>query len=177
MNKVTKLIAAAAVISCLAGCGNSTNMDNIISQNDASESSVVTENTKSPDELAGVVTPEELSNSEFDVDLTRLSSAMIFSQVSDMVSRSDDYVGKSVKVRGPFSYFKDPNTGKEYFAVMISDATACCSQGMEFVLDGNYSYPDDYPEQGTEITVTGKFNYYKEDKFTYCQLTGAKMSV
>ena len=61
---------------------------------------------------------------------------------------------------------------------MISDATACCSQGIEFVLDGNYSYPEDYPSIGTEITVVGKFNYYTEDDFyTYCQLLNAEMQV
>ena len=64
-----------------------------------------------------------------------------------------------------------------FFAVLISDATACCSQGIEFVLDGDYSYPDDYPLLGTNITVTGNFNYYKEGESTYCQLLNANMIV
>lgn len=178
MKNAIKMIAAAAALACLVSCGNSTKVDDLISQNEVPAApAAATEAAKSPDELGGAVSPDSLSSTEFDVDLTTLSSTMVYSQVYDMVTKADDYIGKSVKVKGPFSYFKDPNTGNEYFAVMITDATACCSQGMEFVLDGDYSYPDDYPEQGTEITVTGKFNYYKEDQFTYCQLTDAKMSV
>ena len=37
-------------------------------------------------------------------------------------------------------------------------------------------HPDDYPAIGTEITVVGKFNYYKEGFYTYCQLTDATMA-
>ena len=109
----------------------------------------------------------------FDVDLTELSASMVYAEVYDMVYNPDDYVGKTVRARGPFSYFKDEGTGNEYFAVLISDATACCSQGIEFVLDGDYTYPKDYPAVDTEITVNGVFNYYKENGFTYCQLTNA----
>lgn len=48
---------------------------------------------------------------------------------------------------------------------------------IEFVLGGDYSYPDDYPAIGTEITVVGKFNYYTEGFTTYCQLLNANMEV
>lgn len=99
----------------------------------------------------------------------------VYAQVYDMVNNGDNYLGKTVKAKGPFSYFHESD-GREFFAVIISDATACCSQGIEFVLDGDYSYPDDYPAIGTEITVVGKFNYYKEGFYTYCQLTDATMA-
>ncbi len=116
-----------------------------------------------------------VSSSGFDVDLTELNSQMVYAQVYDMVTKPDDYMGQKVRAKGPFSYFKDEQTGKEYFAVLISDATACCSQGIEFVLDGEHTYPDDYPALETEITVSGDFNYYKEGVNTYCQLLNAKI--
>ena len=56
---------------------------------------------------------------------------------------------------------------------MIPDATACCSQGIEFLLDGNYTYPNDYPQIGTEITVEGVFDTYYEGAYRYCQLINA----
>ena len=74
----------------------------------------------------------------------------------------DQYLGKRIKARGSFGYYKDENTGEEYFAVVISDAAGCCSQGIEFVLDGEYRYPEDYPEPGTDITVTGIFDHYTD---------------
>ena len=123
-------------------------------------------------DAASLGAPAEFANG-FDVDLTELSASMVYAEVYDMVYNPDDYVGKTVRARGPFSYFKDEGTGNEYFAVLISDATACCSQGIEFVLDGEYTYPKDYPAVDTEITVNGVFNYYKENGFTYCQLTNA----
>lgn len=122
-------------------------------------------------------TMPDSSDGEIDIDLTKLDANMIYAQVADMVNNGDSYLGKTVKVKGPFSYFQESD-GREFFAVLISDATACCSQGIEFVLDGNYSYPEDYPSIGTEITVVGKFNYYTEDEFyTYCQLLNAEMQV
>ena len=111
----------------------------------------------------------------YDVDLTQLSSSMVYGQVYDMVNNSESYVGKKVKMKGSFSYYKDEQTGKEYFAVLIADATACCSQGIEFRLKGDPVYPDDYPPVGKEITVTGSFAWYKEDYATYCQLLDAEI--
>ena len=62
-----------------------------------------------------------------------------------------------------------------YFACVIADATACCSQGLEFVLAGEHTYPNDYPELGSEITVTGTFELYEEDGYQYCRLVDAEM--
>ena len=45
----------------------------------------------------------------------------------------------------------------------------------EFVLAGEHTYPDDYPKEGEEITVTGIFDIYEEDGFKYCQLINASM--
>ena len=110
--------------------------------------------------------------SQYDIDLTVLSSTMVYAQVYDMVYNGEKYLGMSVKAKGPFAYCQNEN-GEEFFAVIISDATACCAQGLEFVLDGDYKYPDDYPELGTEITITGVFNYYEENGNKFCQLLNA----
>ncbi|HAS37035.1 MAG TPA: hypothetical protein DCS04_00160 [Ruminococcaceae bacterium] len=110
-----------------------------------------------------------------DVDLTVLSSTMVYSEVYNMMTAPEGYVGKSVKMKGQFAYYEDPETKNQYFACIIADATACCSQGLEFVLKGEYSYPNDYPKLGTEITVTGTFKTYQEDGATYCQLVDASL--
>jgi uncharacterized membrane protein YcgQ (UPF0703/DUF1980 family) len=94
-----------------------------------------------------------------------------------MMTNPDSYKGKSVRAKGTFSYFKDDATGKEYFAVLVQDATACCAQGIEFVLKGDYKYPQDYPEQDTEITVSGRFDCYSEGEYSYIQLLDADMKL
>lgn len=119
---------------------------------------------------------EVLSSTEgVDVDLTTLSSTMVYSEVYNMMIMPEDYMGKTIKMSGMFSYMTDETTGNEYYACIIMDATACCSQGIEFELAGDYTYPDDYPEIGGDITVTGTFDVYEEDGYKYCTLRNATM--
>lgn len=94
-----------------------------------------------------------------------------------MMTAPEDYVGKIVKISGPFAAYHDEATGRDYFAVIVLDATACCSQGVEFVWNGEHSYPEDYPTDNQEITVIGKFDSYEENGTTYCQLVSAEMTV
>ena len=110
-----------------------------------------------------------------DIDLTKLSRTMVYSEVYNMMVAPDKYVGKIVRMRGQFALYEDAESGARYFACIIADATACCSQGLEFVLEGSHTYPQDYPSLSTEITVTGEFRTYEENGNLYCHLTDAKM--
>ncbi|MCD7764402.1 MAG: hypothetical protein LUI14_14705 [Lachnospiraceae bacterium] len=111
---------------------------------------------------------------DFDVDLTSLSSTVVYAEVSNMMTNPDKYEGKTVRMSGTFSVYE--GEAKIYYACLIADATACCSQGIEFVLDGDFSYPDDYPELGSEITVSGIFDTYYEGEYMYVQLIDAEMT-
>lgn len=53
---------------------------------------------------------------------------------------------------------------------------ACCSQGIQFVPEDDLTYPDDFPEDGTEIMVIGRFETYEENGYTYCYLADAQMA-
>jgi len=112
-----------------------------------------------------------------DVDLTTMSASVVYSAVYDMISNPSSYKGKVIRMNGPLAMYQDPSSGKRYFACIIMDATACCSQGIEFELNSRYSYPEDYPDLGTEITVTGTFDTYKEGEFQYCTLRGLMMTL
>ena len=63
--------------------------------------------------------------------------------------------------------YQDPDTGKKYYACIVQDATQCCSQGLEFVLDENTYTEDDYPKVGDDITIKGTFTTYQENGNTY----------
>ncbi len=114
-----------------------------------------------------------------DIDLTALSGIMVYSEVNSMISFPDNYIGKTVKMHGQFTIYQatDENGAfipdQIYFACVIADATACCSQGLEFALAGEHTYPDDYPELGAEITVVGTFEWYEEDGCRYYRLGNA----
>lgn len=108
-----------------------------------------------------------------DVDLTKMSSTMIYGEVFQMMSNPDDYIGKTIKIRGQYNATYYEPTGKYYSYVLISDAMACCSQGIEFVWDNDsHVYPAEYPANGTEIEITGIFESYTEqgDDTLYCHL-------
>lgn len=125
------------------------------------------------------VDPTETTNagqaevSTVDVDLTKLSSTMVYAEVYNMLVFPDEYLGKLVRMNGVFAYGE--GEGRYYFACIISDATACCSQGIEFVLKDGRKFPDEYPSVGTEITVVGVFDTYYEGTYRYCQLIDAVM--
>ena len=110
-----------------------------------------------------------------DVDLTVLSSSMVYSEVYNMMMAPTDYVGKIVKMTGAFSVYHDPNTDYTYYACIIKDATACCQQGLEFILAGDPAYPADYPDAGSEITVAGEFQIYYEGEYMYLHLVDAEL--
>ncbi len=120
------------------------------------------------------VVPQE-NDEGIDVDLTLLSSTMVYSEVYNMVYYPEDYIGKTVKMSGIYTMLYDETTGKYYHGCIITDATACCAQGIEFEPVKDYVFPDDYPQEGDSICVTGTFDTYKEGENTYCTLRNAKL--
>lgn len=134
------------------------------------ESTMIAESTPEPEEE----TADAYEN--IDIDLTVMSSTMVYSQVSEIMADPDAYVGKIMKMKGLLTVFHSEETGKYYFGCLIQDATACCAQGIEFELAGDYQYPDDYPPENTEITVVGVFDTYIEGVGLYCTLRNAQFA-
>ena len=168
----TRFFAAAAAFLLLTACGNTQTVDQLAAQQ-ADPAVQVQNDAPAPEESL----PENLSNGEYDVDLTQLSSTMIYAQVYDMLEHTDKYTGQKIRVQGTFNYFQDPGTQREYFAALVSDATACCAQGIEFVLKDDAHYPEDYPEQGAPIEIAGTFYTYTEENQVYVELHDATMKV
>lgn len=114
------------------------------------------------------------------VDLTQLSSTMVYAEVFNMMYSPEAYIGKTVIMRGVFSkgqlYAADGSLsdGGVIFSCIVLDATACCAQGIPFDLAGDYEYPQDYPELGSEITVEGIFEIHEQDGLEFCRLADAR---
>lgn len=107
---------------------------------------------------------------QIDIDLTKMSETMVYSQVTNMLNNPDEYIGKTVKAKGPCSVYTSSNTGKTYYSVIFKDSTACCNQYIEFVLEEN-----NYPKNGDNIEIVGVFDTYYEGKNLYCQLSSAQL--
>ena len=127
--------------------------------------------------LAGCGAAPKEETASIDVDLSQLSSTMVYSEVYAMMTEPENYIGKTVKMHGNFA--TQEYNGQRLYACIVQDATACCTQGLEFEPESTLSYPDDYPEPGAEITVTGTFDSYREEvdgnTYIYLVLRNAQM--
>ena len=110
-----------------------------------------------------------------DIDLTTLSSTFVYSEVFNMIMEPLEFVGKTIKMEGTCNVYKDPDTGKAYYACFISDASQCCSQGLEFVLDEDKYQQSDYPENGEEIIIKGTFATYDENGNQYLTMLDTEL--
>ena len=124
--------------------------------------------------------PNTASQVSVNYDLTEMGSDMVYAIVYQLMQNPEQYIGKTLKIKGQYypSYYEP--TGQYYHYCIIEDATACCSQGLEFVWeDGNHSFPDDYPPESSPIIVTGTYETYqeKDDPNLYCRLTNATLEV
>ena len=191
MKQLFCLLLAACMMASLCACGKDSGKD---ARNDASssneESSASAESIptpkeqETPDEQQTPEEPEQTQTSAdgVDVDLTVLSSTMVYSEVYNMLYNDPaHYLGKTVKARGTFSIYQLVTDGvlqpdPVAYACIIADATACCAEGMEFVPEGDLTYPDDYPELGAEITVIGEFQSYEENGMTWYHLVNARLA-
>ena len=181
MKRWTKLLVIAAISVVLSSCGKESVSN--VQEPTTTQNTEPVQQSDAPDVSSqGAIDNIPANTSEETVDLTVLSSTMVYSEVYNMMMTPENYVGKTIKMKGQFTFYQatdengDPIPDQIYFACIIADATACCSQGLEFVLAGEHSYPADYPELGTEITVVGTFQTYEENGYMYCHLVDAEMA-
>lgn len=71
--------------------------------------------------------PEESDgNIAIDIDLTKLSSTMIFSEIYNIMMNPTDYLGKTIRMEGTFKVYPIPELERNCYVVVVPDATACC---------------------------------------------------
>ena len=112
-----------------------------------------------------------------DVDLTLMGKDLIYATVYQMMSKPEEYEGKTIRIEGKYYASYYPITDKYYNYCLIADALACCSQGLEFELGGDAVYPDDYPADQSQVIVTGVFETYTEEAgqtFYFCRMRDAE---
>jgi hypothetical protein len=181
MKRIFCLLLAACMAVSLCACGKDVG-NNTLSSNEETSASAEIIPTPNEQETPEGSEPSQPSAGKVDVDLTVLSSTMVYSEVYNMLYfYPEDYYGKTVKANGIFAIYQMVVDGVTQpdpvaYACIIADATACCAEGMEFVLEGDYTYPDDYPELGAEITVIGEFQSYEENGMTWYHLVNARLA-
>ena len=196
MKKMISILCACAMILAV-GCGSSDsgsdkskkNVNDLFSSStaessSAAESSAAADSSSSAESLSAADSSAADSSAsdsssqasaydKVDTDLSAMSDTMAYAEMSNMITTPDKYKGKVVKAKGTFAVAEE--NGNTYFACLLYDSTACCSQPLEFVLKDKRSYPADYPALDSEITVVGVFGTYTEGANVYCQLSDAQL--
>lgn len=207
--KKSNILFIILIVFLISSCGTNPNSTLNIKKTSKTVSDVIKEKTSDPNHGGNYTNTNDTSNnyvanksavsqisansslkknenynaSDIDIDLTRLSSTMVYSEVYNMMSNPDEYIGKTIRMDGNLAVYKYPE--RNYYTCIIQDATACCQQGMEFLWKGDHKYPEDYPNEGDGIIVTGIFDVYYEDSINedtgekvvtkYCQLKDATL--
>ena len=110
-----------------------------------------------------------------DLDLSVMSSTIVYAEMYNIQFDPGQYLGKVIRLRGLYSYYREPSTGVSYYACVVPDATACCMQGMEFVPAIEPEDPDHFLEDSADITVTGRLEIYVDEGISYLHLVEAEV--
>lgn len=192
MKKINYIILSIFLVFSITACGSSRVKNTRSSNSTKSVEDVLAENSKNTENDSDTKTEQNndkkdksskkennlgenytYQKDEIDIDLTTMSSDMVYASIYQMMTEPSSFEGNVIKMKGNYAANWYEPTNSYIHCVIIQDATACCAQGMEFVWgDGNHKYPDDYPKIDEEITVIGVFETYKDegDENLYCHL-------
>lgn len=155
-------VILAGTLFLLCSCGRSKSSDSTKSQNG-----------NNPDHGKASHNQLAVYKSDGVIDLTKMSATLVYAEVYNMMNSPEDYIGREIIIEGQYMYVNED--GKDYFACIVKDATACCAQGIEFILGNGKTYPDDYPEDGSQVKVRGIFQIYEENGYKLCHLVDAEL--
>lgn len=165
MKKVL-FIVLCVVALILTGCGQKDTTDTTVNAV-ATTAPVQTGNPTAAPIFSEATDTSASDSSATEIDLTSMSSTMVYSYVFNMISTPDDLIGHRFRIRGIYDEQYWDQTKLTYHYIVIADATACCAQGLEFVLtDPNATYP----QLGEEFEISGFFGTYEEEGSLYIQI-------
>lgn len=178
-----KSLLFIALLILLASCSSNSHgsknniMASLFNSEESSVASIDVVDSFIDSNESSIDIPSAPAYEKIDVDLTTMSSTMVYSQVLTMLDHPSDFVGKTIKMVGPFRPFASTNPDYCYPAIVVEDATACCASGIEFLL---YGIPrcspkggDGYPALNERATIVGRFETYLEGTSMYVHLVDA----
>ncbi len=168
MKKIAAVMLILSII--LTACSSTTN-DN---SNTGSSQQPIENSNYTNEQSQQQSTSEEAPTEGVDIDLTEMTTTMIYSQVFDMVMNAQNYEGKVIKMQGLYNPLYFEPTDSTYHLMVITDATGCCPQGVEFVITNQ---GQEYPELNTEIQVTGVFEIYQEGENLYFRIVSDELVI
>ena len=119
-----------------------------------------------------VVCSSSYGEAKVDLDLSKFSHVVAYSGLLNILASPSAYTGKVIKLTGKVDSYHDDATGNDYFGVIVNDVSECCAAGLDFVLK---DASNGYPKNGAVITVSGRFETYREGEDLFCRLADAEI--
>jgi hypothetical protein len=169
MKKLLSLILILSLmISLFVGCAdNESTSDSSIPGSDTADA------TESESENSTSIEPDP----RVDVDLTVMSSTMVFAEVNRIVTDPIGTLGNKIKAEGAFDIFTDEDADQNFYYIIIFDALECCQEGLEMIFPESYTFPEDYPSQDEEIEVIGTLSSHNDYGVEYYYLSVEEINV
>ncbi|MGJ4849635.1 hypothetical protein ACH6CV_05230 [Bacillota bacterium Meth-B3] len=111
-----------------------------------------------------VVEAPAVAEPSIDIDLTKMGKTSAYAYLVNILGAPDDYVGRRIRLKGiaDESYLDETDTTYHY--IVVTDASSCCAQGVEYVLS---SQDASHPAPGAWFEISGIFERYEEDGTPY----------
>ena len=110
----------------------------------------------------------ETKISEPDINISSGDTNIIYSKANEIATDYNKYLGKTIRIKG--NYKAEYGKNRNYYYCTVTDPTACCSAGFEFILKDKSK-----PNLGDNATFTvqGTLHSYKEGDNLYLELIDA----
>ncbi len=161
MKKVLFIMLCVAALA-LTGCG----------QRETPDTAINTPATPAP-VFSGATEAPVPESSTAEIDLTSMSATMVYSYVFNLFNTPDAFIGQRFKMQGIYDEWRWEQADQTYHYIIVADATACCAQGLEFVLTDESAA---YPQPGDEIEIIGVFGTYEENGNLYVRITSDQIT-
>ena len=155
--RIIWFLAIVLAFSMFTGCSN----------NESSSSGKENDTSASESEI----------DSNVDIDISILSSTMMYAEIDNISTNAEKYKGQTIKMRGTYRVLSATMNDNPYTFVVVYDETQCCEAGIEFRVTGDYVFPDDYPSEDTEIEVTGIYKSHDDFDLPYYYIETDKIEI
>lgn len=179
-----KRLALAIVLAfALVGCSGGTTADDAAVPADATAPAEAAAGQDASGEVTDsdvVEVTEEAAGTEVtehvdEIDLTAMSSTMMFAEVVQMTRQPQMYDGATVTMRGGLMIFAiDEATGVGSYSCYVEDATKCCQRGIGFTIDEPLEDTSILVE-GTEVIIRGTFEIYEVDGRHFVRISNCEI--
>ena len=119
----------------------------------------------------------DVNESDVDIDLSSLSQTLVQAEYQRIVANADANIGKTILLSGTYQTFIVDDAGNYAHFIIVVQGDECCQLGFEFKREGDYSFPDDYPEQNAVIKIKGVLDTHERFGTTYLYIDADEFSL